>query len=317
MSAWRVPSSATREVLSLDEVDRADAGCGPGPGAGARGGPELPGRALPRGRYQERPPLPFTPGLELCGVVEGPRASGCSARRRAARGGFAEQALMDADRGLPGARRHVGRAGRRAAHHLPDRPRRAAPPRAAAAGEGCSCTPARAASAARRSSSAGRRGQVIATAGGPEKAQVCRDLGADVVVDYRAEDFVAVVKEVTGGRGADVVYDPVGGDMFDKSPQVHRLRGPHRRRRVHRRPLPEAPANHVLVKNYGVVGAALGAVPPPRAAALRRDPRGPDPAVGEGPDRAAGRGRAAAGSARRRMPARRAGGTVGKVVLMP
>jgi NADPH:quinone reductase-like Zn-dependent oxidoreductase len=58
---------------------------------------------------------------------------------------------------------------------------------------------------------------VIATAGGPEKVQVCRDLGADHVVDYTAEDFVPVVKEVTGGDGADVVYDPVGGDVFDRS----------------------------------------------------------------------------------------------------
>ena len=59
--------------------------------------------------------------------------------------------------------------------------------------------------------------RVIATAGGRRRSQVCRDLGADLVVDYIAEDFVAVVKEVTEGHGADVVYDPVGGDVFDKS----------------------------------------------------------------------------------------------------
>ena len=58
---------------------------------------------------------------------------------------------------------------------------------------------------------------MIATAGGPEKVQVCRDLGAELVVDYRAGDFVDAVKEFTGGRGADVIYDPVGGDTYDRS----------------------------------------------------------------------------------------------------
>ena len=56
--------------------------------------------------------------------------------------------------------------------------------------------------------------RVIATAGGPEKADFCRSLGADHVVDYRAEDIAESVRAATDGRGADVVYDPVGGDAF-------------------------------------------------------------------------------------------------------
>ena len=59
--------------------------------------------------------------------------------------------------------------------------------------------------------------RVIATAGGPEKAAVCRELGAREVIDYRSEDIAARVKEITGGHGADVVWDPVGGDVFDAS----------------------------------------------------------------------------------------------------
>ena len=56
--------------------------------------------------------------------------------------------------------------------------------------------------------------RVIATAGSPEKAEFCRELGADHVVDYRAEDIAEGVKAATDGRGADAIYDPVGGDAF-------------------------------------------------------------------------------------------------------
>lgn len=56
--------------------------------------------------------------------------------------------------------------------------------------------------------------RVIATAGGPEKAEFCRALGADHVIDYKAEDIVLGVKAATDGRGADAIYDPVGGDLF-------------------------------------------------------------------------------------------------------
>ena len=56
--------------------------------------------------------------------------------------------------------------------------------------------------------------RVIATAGGPEKAEFVRSLGADVVIDHREQDIAEAVKEATDGRGADCVYDPVGGDAF-------------------------------------------------------------------------------------------------------
>jgi putative PIG3 family NAD(P)H quinone oxidoreductase len=52
--------------------------------------------------------------------------------------------------------------------------------------------------------------RVITTAGGPEKLALCRELGADVAIDYREQDFVQVVAEVTDGRGADVILDNMG-----------------------------------------------------------------------------------------------------------
>ena len=55
---------------------------------------------------------------------------------------------------------------------------------------------------------------VVATAGGPEKAAFCRELGADLVIDYRQAELAAAVREATGGHGADVIFDPVGGEAF-------------------------------------------------------------------------------------------------------
>ncbi|MDP6980764.1 MAG: zinc-binding dehydrogenase [Myxococcota bacterium] len=54
--------------------------------------------------------------------------------------------------------------------------------------------------------------RVIAVAGGEEKAKRCLELGADVAIDHRREDITTAIREATGGKGADVVYDPVGGD---------------------------------------------------------------------------------------------------------
>lgn len=59
--------------------------------------------------------------------------------------------------------------------------------------------------------------RVIATAGGAAKVALVRELGADVVIDYRAEDFVPAVLAATGGRGVDVVWESVGGDVFTRS----------------------------------------------------------------------------------------------------
>ncbi|PPI27720.1 NAD(P)H-quinone oxidoreductase [Rathayibacter sp. AY1B5] len=56
--------------------------------------------------------------------------------------------------------------------------------------------------------------RVAVTAGSPRKLEACRALGADVLIDYREEDFVERVREATGGRGVDVILDPVGGDYL-------------------------------------------------------------------------------------------------------
>ena len=84
-------------------------------------------------------------------------------------------------------------------------------------------------------------------------------LGADMVIDRRAEDFVAVVKEATGGRGADVIYDPVGGDTFARSTKCVAFEGRHPGHRLRQRRHPvRADLSHALVKNYSIVGLHWG-----------------------------------------------------------
>jgi NADPH2:quinone reductase len=66
---------------------------------------------------------------------------------------------------------------------------------------------------------------VIATAGGPEKCARCRELGADLAIDYREQDFVKEVKDFTKGHGADVILDMVGGDYIERNHEAAAVEG--------------------------------------------------------------------------------------------
>jgi NADPH2:quinone reductase len=215
-----------------------------------------------RGKYQEKPSLPFTPGLEVSGevVAVGPEVTISPGTRVMAfaalpHGGLAEEALANevmtfpVPDGFPADqaaamlvtyqtsyvalhRRAQLRAGEVLLVH------------AGAGGVGSS--------AIQLGKAAGAR--VIATAGGAEKASICRDLGADKVIDYRDQDFVAEVNAWTDGRGADVIYDPVGGDTFDRSRKCIAWEGRLLVIGFASGRIPEAPANHALVKNYSILG---------------------------------------------------------------
>ena len=100
--------------------------------------------------------------------------------------------------------------------------------------------------------------RVIATAGSPDKVAVCRELGADHAIDYKTEDFADAVKRLTDGRGADVVYDPVGGDVFDRSTKCIAWEGRIVVVGFTSGRISELRANHVLIKNYSVVGLHWG-----------------------------------------------------------
>jgi NADPH2:quinone reductase len=259
MRAWRVHELGDpSQVMSLDEVDQPTPGDGQVLVKVRAAALNFPDVLMAMGMYQEKPPLPYTPGVELCGeIVEtGQRVIGSPA---GGPGAFAEYALMDAQaafpvpEGMPDEKAaslyltyqtgYVGlhnRAGIRAGDWVLVH--------AGAGGVGSA--------AIQLAKAAGAK--VIATAGGQRKTEVCTQLGADHVVDYTTEDFVPVVKEVTGGHGADIVYDPVGGDVFDKSRKCIAFEGRLVVVGFTSGRIPEAPANHLLVKNYSVVGLHWG-----------------------------------------------------------
>ncbi len=96
--------------------------------------------------------------------------------------------------------------------------------------------------------------RVVATAGGPDKVEVLRKLGVDLALDYREHDFVDAVKEFTDGHGADVIYDPVGGDTYDRSTKCIAFEGRILIIGFTGGRFAEARTNHILIKNYAVVG---------------------------------------------------------------
>ena len=266
MRAWQVPElGEPRDVLTLAEVPDPE----PGPGQvlvrvlGAAA--NFPDVLMCRGGYQVRPPLPFTPGVELCGevVAAGPGVTGVAPGDRliggSIGGAFAELTLMNAASALPapdglddaeaGAFFITYQTGWFGLHR---RARLAAGEtllvHAAAGGVGSG--------AVQLGKAAGAR--VIGVAGGEHKAEVARALGADVVIDRNTQDFVEVVKEVTGGRGADVIYDPVGGDTYARSTKCIAFEGRILIIGFAGGLIQSAALNHALVKNYSIVGLHWG-----------------------------------------------------------
>lgn len=262
------------EVLTVEEIpDPA-----PGPGqllVEVSAAPlSFPDLLLCRGQYQFAPPLPMTPGLELCGTVAavgdgvsrfavGDRVIGNPAPPD---GGFAELAILAEAATLPAPeslgdaeasalgiayqtawfalhRRTCLRAGETLLVH------------AAAGGVGSA--------AVQLGKAAGAT--VIGVVGGERKVEHCKDLGADLVIDRREEDFVRTVKEYTGGRGADVVFDPVGGDAYTGSTKCVAFEGRILVIGFAGGTIPAPGLNHALIKNYSIIGLHWGLY-------LRHDP---------------------------------------------
>src|SRR3954462_14913576 len=259
MRAWRVHELGDpAEVMSLDEVEQPTPGEGQVQVKVKAAALNFPDVLMAMGTYQERPPLPYTPGIELCGeIVEtGQRVLGSPS---GGPGAFAEYALMDAatafpvPEGMPDEKAaslyltyQTGWVGLHRRAQL--KSGEVLLVHAGAGGVGSA--------AIQLGKAAGAT--VIATAGGARKVEVCRELGADHAIDYTTEDFVRVVKDLTGGRGADVVYDPVGGDVFAPSRRCIAFEGRLLVVGFTSGRIPQAPANHVLVKNYSVVGLHWG-----------------------------------------------------------
>lgn len=258
MQAWQVHQNGEPSaVMRLEDVDR------PVPGDGQlllkvrAANINFPDALLCRGQYQVTPPLPFTPGVEICGETEDGRR--VIANPALPYGGFAEYALADAAAVLPApdglddaeaAALHIGyqtgwfglhrRANLRAGETLLVH--------AAAGGVGSA--------AVQLGKAAGAK--VIGVVGGAAKAEVARELGCDLVIDRRTENVIGAVKEATGGRGADVIYDPVGGDAYAQSTKCVAFEGRIIVVGFASGVIPTPGLNHALVKNYSVVGLHWG-----------------------------------------------------------
>ena len=101
--------------------------------------------------------------------------------------------------------------------------------------------------------------RVIAAAGGPDKLAVARAHGADALIDYRTESIRDRVRELTGGVGADVVFDPVGGDAFDQALRAVNFAARMLIVGFASGRIQSVPANLVLVKGISIVGVVWGA----------------------------------------------------------
>lgn len=98
---------------------------------------------------------------------------------------------------------------------------------------------------------------VIATAGSPAKLAACREQGAHLAIDYTREDFVQAVLDYTKGHGADIIYDPVGGDVFDKSRRCIAFGGRLVVVGFASGRIPEIAANRMLLRAFAVTGFTL------------------------------------------------------------
>ncbi|GAA2957761.1 MULTISPECIES: NADPH:quinone oxidoreductase family protein [Streptomyces] len=258
MQAWRVHRNGEPgEVMVLEETDR------PTPGAGQvllkvrAANINFPDALLCRGQYQVKPPLPFTPGVEVCGESEDGRRVLATPALPA--GGLAQYVVADEAALLPApealddaeaAALHIGyQTGWFGLHRRARlQPGETLLVHAAAGGVGSA--------AVQLGKAAGAT--VIGVVGGPEKAAIAGKLGCDLVIDRRSEDIVAAVKEATGGRGADVVYDPVGGDAYAKSVKCIAFEGRVVVVGFAGGDIPAPALNHALVKNYSIVGLHWG-----------------------------------------------------------
>jgi NADPH:quinone reductase len=266
MRAWRAHQYGPyRDVLRLDDVERPEL---PETGAIVRveaASLNFPDLLAIQGKYQVKAPLPFTPGMEAAGVVV---EAGAKSRYKkgdrvianALWGAFAEElAVPDAHlfpvpAGLTMAQAAsfvityqtgwfalVHRAALKSGETLLVH--------GGAGGVGIAAIQLGRALGA----------NVIATAGSEEKLEVCRRAGAHHVIDYKDDDWVNEVNRITGGRGADVIYDPVGGDVFDKSLKCIAWEGRILVIGFASGTIPELKINRVLLKNIAVVGLYWGA----------------------------------------------------------
>jgi len=254
------------DSLVLKEIETPEPGKGEVRVKVKATGVNFPDGLLVQGLYQVKPERPFIPGMEFCGEVEvlgegvkhlkiGQRLI-CTSQSY---GGFAEKAIVNAKLVMPIADEmsdidaaNIMCAHGTAHHALKQRGRlkkgETLVVLGAAGGTGIAAVQIGKAMGAR----------VIAVCSSAEKLAIAKDNGADELVNYNETDLKSAIKELTAGKGADVVYDPVGGGAFDACTRAMARNGRLLVIGFASGEIPTLPVNLTLVKEYSVIGVFWG-----------------------------------------------------------
>jgi NADPH2:quinone reductase len=258
--AWGLP-----ETLVLEDLPDLHAGAGQVVVQVKACGVNFPDTLIIQNKYQFKPPLPFSPGGEVAGIAkevgEGVQhvKVGDSVIAFTGHGGFSEQVLADASRVIPmppgmdfvTASAFVMTYGT-SYHALRDRaqlqPGETMVVLGAAGGVGLAAV------------ELGKQmgAKVIAAASSAEKLAVCTEHGADAVINYSSEDLKERIRALTDGKGADVVYDPVGGDYTEPAIRAMGWKGRYLVVGFAAGEIPRIPLNLTLLKGCAIVGVFWG-----------------------------------------------------------
>ena len=231
----------------------------------AAAGLNYPDALIVLGKYQLKPPLPFVPGIELAGEVAAVGAGGRefhvgdSVMATTSTGAFAELCVVPVERGLPRPP-SIGPDVAAASlitygttwHAFEDRAKLAAGETVlvlgAAGGVGTAAIEIARLMGAR----------VIAAASSAGKLELCRQLGADATIDYSTENLRDRIRELTGGRGVDVIYDPVGGSYSEPALRSAGWAGRHLGIGFASGEIPKIPLNLALLNGRSILGVYWG-----------------------------------------------------------
>jgi NADPH2:quinone reductase len=253
------------ESLVIEDVESPT----PGPGevviSVKASGVNFPDVLIIQNKYQVKPPLPFSPGSEVAGVIKAVGenvthvAPGDEVFAFTVYGGFAQEVKTDAKRLLPipagmtfPTAAAFGLTYATSDHALRDRGELEAGETllvlGAAGGVGLAAVEIGKALGAR----------VIACASSDDKLAVCREHGADETINYATEDLRKRIKAITGGKGADVIYDPVGGSYTEPALRSIAWRGRLLVVGFAAGDIPKIPLNLTLLKGCAIVGVYWG-----------------------------------------------------------
>ena len=274
MHAWLCTNPIGVDALQWTELPTP----APGPGqvrlAVHAASLNFPDLLIVQNKYQSKPPLPFVPGSEYAGVVEALGDGvvnvklGDRVAALAGTGGFGTHAIVPADKLFPLPDNMPFEHGAAFAftygtsqHALLDRgqlqPGETVLVLGAAGGVGSA--------AVQIAKAAGAR--VIAAASSDEKCALCREIGADATINYSTANLRESLKTLTDGKGPDVVYDPVGGDLAEPVFRSIAWRGRYLVVGFAGGGIPALPWNLSLLKGASVVGVFWGDF-------VRREPKG-------------------------------------------